>query len=142
MPENTINGKISNDNPFFRLSKSYSVRIRTHRPLKAVSSIVYKSWLLVFIIQFLSDKIYSYTQKRHLVLGNLVRSVNFTIQNLKCKHLVCLSFSGERQNLRRLRGLIFQKVWALKFLSFFHLEKKYNSYNFFWPYLISIPNFF
>ena len=40
-------------------------------------------------------------------------TVNFMNQKLKSKHLVCLSFSGERLNLRGLRESILQKVWAL-----------------------------
>ena len=42
--------------------------------------------------------------------------VNLIIQKWKSKHLVCHSFSGERLNLRGLRGFILQKVRALVIL--------------------------
>ena len=41
-------------------------------------------------------------------------TVNFIIQKLESKHLVCLNFSDKRLNLRELRGFILQKVRALR----------------------------
>ena len=40
-------------------------------------------------------------------------TINFLIQKLKSKHLVCLSFCGERLNLRGLRGFILHKVRSI-----------------------------
>ena len=59
--------------------------------LKVTTSIKYKKYTqrklrLLFIF---NDKIYSYLKKSHLALGILV---NFIIQKLRSKHLVCLSF--------------------------------------------------
>ena len=66
----------------------------------------------MFIFQFLMMKLQLYQKKPYGTwqFGKIGVSVHFIIQKLKSKHLVCLSFFGERLNLRGLSGFILQKV--------------------------------
>ena len=50
----------------------------------------------VFNFQFLNDKIYSYTKKSHLALGNLAKLVFWSILLLKVNNEFVSVFSGNR----------------------------------------------
>ena len=55
----------------------------------------------MFTFQFLNDEIYSYIKEAiwHLAIWKISVLVNFTIQKLKSKHLVCVSLSDDDESL-------------------------------------------
>ena len=61
-------------------------------------------------LQFLNNKIYSYTKNNYLALGNLVF---WSISSFKTKSKHLSQFFWWEINLRELRGFILQKIWAL-----------------------------
>ena len=61
-------------------------------------------------LQFLNNKIYSYTKNNYLALGNLVF---WSISSFKTKSKHLSQFFWWEVNLRELRGFILQKIWAL-----------------------------
>ena len=61
-------------------------------------------------LQFLNNKIYSYTKNNYLALGNLVF---WSISSFKTISKRLSQFFWWEINLRELRGFILQKIWAL-----------------------------
>ena len=67
----------------------------------------------VFTFQDIKAKIYSYTKKSHLALGNSAKLVFWSILSLKSKHLVCLSFWDISRDSRAKIYHSMDKMWAL-----------------------------
>ena len=69
----------------------------------------------MYTFQDLKAKMYNSNKKKPFGTWKFDKNdvlVNLIIQKWKSKHLVWLSFSSERLNLRELRGFILQKVQA------------------------------
>ena len=76
-----------------------------------LTKVLYECLLINFTkLQFLNNKIYSYTKNNYLALGNLVF---WSISSLKTKSKHLSQFFWWEINLRELRGFILQKIWVL-----------------------------
>ena len=60
----------------------------------------------------------------HLAIWKIGVFWQFYDLQIESKHFVCLSFSGERLNLRELRGFILKKVQAIDYMTYLKLRKK------------------